>query len=96
MQTTWLHYIVDIIKQACENIWYYLHVVIIINNYYRKVSTKKMSSFLMLLAIQEMAHFLVSVIVITIIPLIVTTCNQTEIFVVNLVHYTIILSTELP
>ena len=98
MQTTWLHYIVDIIKQACENIWYYLHVVIIINNYYRKVSTKKtvqLTSFLMLLAIQEMAHFLVSVIVLTIIPLLQHVIKL-KFSVVNLVHYFIILSTELP
>ena len=81
MQTTWLHYIVDIIKQACENIWYYLHVVIIINNYYRKVSTKNcpVDQFSDVACNTRNGSF----------PCfshcfnnysIVTTCNQTEIF----------------
>ena len=51
----------------------------------------------MLLAIQEMAHFLVSVIVLTIIPLLqFQHVIKLKFSVVNLVHYTIILSTELP
>ena len=49
----------------------------------------------MLLAIQEMAHFLVSVIVLTIIPLLQHVIKL-KFSVVNLVHYFIILSTELP